>query len=103
MADVATVEETMSKWGRQFILAENPDADIPEDATIRFDEDNWIDNGFGGCETCGNGGASVEYSVNVIWQPPLPKRRAIVREYKGSFGDLIRDITSWEDEHGSDS
>jgi hypothetical protein len=98
-----SVRETMDAWGREHIMSKNPGLEIPEGASIRFDDgivDSW-----GGCETCGDGGPS--YEVEISYTEPYVKGKrshTYSTTWDRTFVELLDAINDWEEERrGGDS
>lgn len=85
-----TIKQTMDRWARDYLF----DSGIPDDAEFSFE-----DNISHGCETCG---PDYYVQVQAAWYAPnaagARRRNYRTREWSGTFGSLIEEISQWEEE-----
>lgn len=85
-----SIKSSMNGWGREYLLERNPDAEIPVDADIDF-EDGIYYGGY--CETC----SYEEYRVTVSYGHG---RSYVARDWYESMSELMAEIMTWEAKHG---
>lgn len=87
-----SVRDSMNAWGIEYLNthpATSADATVPEDATVRFEDDSGS-----GCPTCG---PTYTVAISARWVNPDTGRTMYrAGTWWGRFNDLIIQISEWE-------